>query len=325
MSETTPGSLKETRDGRTILVTGGAGFIGGHLVESLVPDNEVRVLDDLSSGSRERVPDRAELIEGDVRDESAVARAMQGVDVVFHLAAVVNVARSVERPAHSHAVNVDGTLAVFEAARLNDARVVLASSAAIYGAPESVPIDEDEPPAPESPYGLDKLTVDRYAALYHDLYDLPTVRIRPFNAYGPGQTGGDYAGVVSIFVEQARAGEPITVEGDGTQTRDFVHVWDLVGAFRLAATTDHVGEAFNIGTGESVSIRELAELVREVTGSDSPIEHVEAREGDIEHSCADISKAEAVLGYEPRVGLAEGLETIRRRPAETEPITPSVD
>jgi UDP-glucose 4-epimerase len=325
MSTTTPDSSGGTLSGQTILVTGGAGFIGGHLVESLVPGNEVRVLDDLSAGSREHVPDQATLIEGDVRDEAAVRRAMGDVDVVFHLAAVVNVARSVEEPIQSHSVNVDGTLTVFEEARRNDARVVLASSAAIYGSPESVPIDEEEPPDPESPYGLDKLTVDRYAAMYHDLYDLETVRIRPFNAYGPGQSGGAYSGVISIFTEQARAGEPITVEGDGTQTRDFVHVRDLVRAFRSAATTDHVGEAFNIGTGTSVSIQELAELVREVTGSASAIEHVEAREGDVKHSRANISKAEALLGYEPRVGLVEGLGTIRTEPSETNPIAPSVD
>jgi len=311
--------------GQTILVTGGAGFIGGHLVESLVEANDVRVLDDLSAGSRARVPREATLIEGDVRDEAAVGRAMGDVDAVFHLAAVVNVAQSVEEPVHSHSVNVDGTLNVLEEARRNDARVVLASSAAIYGAPESIPIDEDEPATPESPYGLDKLTVDRYAAMYHDLYDLPTVRIRPFNAYGPGQTGSEYSGVISIFMNQARAGEPITVEGDGTQTRDFVHVWDLVHAFRLAATTDHVGEAFNVGTGTSVSIRELAERVQEVTGSTSEIVHTDPREGDIEHSRADIAKAEALLGYEPRVELDEGLGTIQEPPSRAQPVTPSVD
>jgi UDP-glucose 4-epimerase len=310
MNTNTADSPEGTLRGQTVLVTGGAGFIGGHLVESLVPENDVRVLDDLSTGSRERVPAAATLIEGDVRDEATVARAMESVDIVFHLAAVVNVAQSVEDPAHSHSVNVDGTLRVLEEARRTGARVVLASSAAIYGTPESVPIAEEEPPAPESPYGLEKLTVDRYAAMYHDLYDLPTVRIRPFNAYGPGQTGSDYAGVVSIFMAQARAGKPITVEGDGTQTRDFVHVRDVVDALRLAATTDHVGEAFNVGTGQSVSIRELAELVRTVTESDSEIVHTGPREGDIEHSRADVSKAQALLGYRPRVSLADGLRTL---------------
>ena len=310
MNTNTADSPEGTLRGQTVLVTGGAGFIGGHLVESLVPENDVRVLDDLSTGSRERVPGAATLIEGDVRDEATVARAMESVDVVFHLAAVVNVAQSVEDPAHSHSVNVDGTLTILEEARRTGARVVLASSAAIYGTPESVPIAEEESPTPESPYGLEKLTVDHYAAMYHDLYDLPTVRIRPFNAYGPGQTGSDYAGVVSIFMAQARAGKPITVEGDGTQTRDFVHVRDVVDALRLAATTDHVGEAFNVGTGQSVSIRELAELVRTVTESDSEIVHTDPREGDIEHSRADVSKAQALLGYRPRVSLADGLRTL---------------
>ena len=211
MDHITTGDSEANVTGKTILVTGGAGFIGSHLVGSLVADNDVRVLDDLSTGNRERVPDGATLIKGDVGDQGDVGRAMRGVDVVFHLAAMVNVARSVEVPTQSHSVNVDGTLNVLEEARRSGARVVLASSAAIYGAPESLPITEDEPPAPASPYGLEKLTVDRYAKLYHDLYEVPTVRIRPFNAYGPGQTGGDYSGVISIFMQQARAGDPITV------------------------------------------------------------------------------------------------------------------
>jgi UDP-glucose 4-epimerase len=214
-------------------------------------------------------------------------------------------------------VNVDGTLNVFEEARRVGARVVLASSAAIYGAPDEVPISEDDPVAPRSPYGLDKATVDRYAALYHDLYDLPTVRVRPFNAYGPRQTAGDYCGVISVFLEQAVSGDPITVEGDGTQTRDFVHVRDLTRAFRLAATTDHVGEAFNVGTGTSVTIRELAELVKTVTGSDSEIVHVDPRDGDIEHSRADITRAESLLGYRPRIGLERGLRTVLDEAAAT--------
>jgi UDP-glucose 4-epimerase len=310
MNTNTADSPEGTLRGQTVLVTGGAGFIGGHLVESLVPENDVRVLDDLSTGSRERVPAAATLIEGDVRDEATVARAMESVDVVFHLAAVVNVAQSIEDPAHSHSVNVDGTLTVLEEARRTGARVVLASSAAIYGTPESVPIAEEEPPAPESPYGLEKLTVDHYAAMYHDLYDLPTVRIRPFNAYGPGQTGSDYAGVVSIFMAQARAGKPITVEGDGTQTRDFVHVRDVVDALRLAATTDPVGVAFTVGTGRSGSSGELAVLARPGTKRDSEIVHTDPREGDIEHSRADVSKAQALLGYRPRVSLADGLRTL---------------
>jgi UDP-glucose 4-epimerase len=296
----------------TVLVTGGAGFIGSHLVEALVEDNDVRALDDLSTGHREFVHTDTELIVGDVRDVEAVREAMTGVDVVFHQAAVVSVDRSVEAPTETHAVNIDGTLAVLEAARAEDARVVLASSAAIYGDPVSVPVDESHPTDPLSPYGLEKLAVDQYARLYHDLYGLETVALRYFNVYGPRQTGGDYAGVISIFREQARTGGPLTVHGDGTQTRDFVHVSDIVRANQLAATTEATGEAFNIGTGHSHSVLELTAIVRDLAEETIPVEHVEAREGDIQQSRADISKAQETLCYEPRRDLHGGLEELGR-------------
>jgi UDP-glucose 4-epimerase len=197
---------------------------------------------------------------------------------------------------------------VLEAARKTDTRVVLASSAAIYGHPESTPIDEAHPLDPTSPYGLDKLTADQYTRLYNDLYGLDTVSLRYFNVYGPGQTGGDYAGVITVFIEQALNDDPITVHGDGDQTRDFVFIEDIVQANLLAAKTEHVGAAYNIGTGESITIRELAELIRDITNSDSEIVHTEPRDGDIEHSKADISKATEQLDFEPTVSLREGLK-----------------
>jgi len=290
----------------TILVTGGAGFIGSHVVATLAADNEVRVLDDLSSGHREYVHADATLQVGDVRDESAVRAAMEGVDIVFHQAALVSVDRSIEAPEESHAINVDGALTVLEAARAEDARVVVASSAAVYGDPESVPITETHRTKPLSPYGLTKLTVDEYARLYHDLYGLETIALRYFNVYGPRQSG-EYAGVISVFRDQAATGGPLTVHGDGTQTRDFVHVADVVRANCLAAATDATGQAYNVGTGTSISIREVAELVREMTDGSVPIQHTEARQGDIDRSCADISRARDALGYEPAWDLRDGL------------------
>lgn len=299
--------------GQTVLVTGGAGFIGSHLVEALSSSNDVRVLDDLSSGSRGRLPDGVTLVEGDVRDADALDRATDGVDLIFHEAAVVDVGASVDDPVTTHDVNCTAALHLLERARREDARVVLASSAAIYGHPDRIPVDEDEPQTPTSPYGLQKLALDRYALIYRDLYDLETVPLRYFNVYGPRGVSGDYAGVIGVFLRQAVAGDPITVDGTGTQTRDFVHVDDVVRANLLAATTDHVGEAYNVGTGGAVSIRELADVVRDVTGSDSEVVHRDPRPGDIEHSLADVSKARDRLGYEPTVELADGLTDLAAR------------
>lgn len=293
---------------QTILITGGAGFIGGHLASALAADNDVRVLDSLTTGRHENVPDGATLLEADLRNETALARATDGVDLIFHEAALVSVARSIEEPLTSHEINVDATLGLLEAARGEDARVVCASSAAIYGHPERVPIAETDPKTPTSPYGLDKLTIDHYARQYHDLYGLETVALRYFNAFGPGQVAGDYSGVISVFIDQALSGEDVTVHGDGDQTRDFVFVDDVVRANLRAATTDAVGEAYNIGTGESITIRELADLVQDVTDTRSDVVHTDPRDGDIDHSEADISRARDRLGYEPDVSFREGLE-----------------
>jgi len=296
--------------GQSILITGGAGFIGSHIADALTADNDVTVLDDLSSGSRENVPDDATFIEGDVRDDDTLKNAAADTDVIFHEAAIVSVEQSIDQPKRCQDVNLAGTVAVLEAARRADARVVFASSAAIYGEPTAVPIDETEPTAPASPYGIDKCGADQYVRTYHDLYGLDTVTLRYFNVYGPGQTGGDYSGVISIFREQALNGDPITVDGDGSQTRDFVHVEDVVRANLLAATTDAVGTAYNIGTGTETSIETLAETVQSIADTDSPIIHGEPRPGDIDRSCADITRARERLGYEPGISLEEGLQTL---------------
>jgi UDP-glucose 4-epimerase len=293
---------------QTVLVTGGAGFIGSHIARALVEDNDVRVLDNLSSGAREKIPEGATLLEGDLRDDETLARATDGVDLIFHEAALVSVQGSVEDPLTSHEINATATLKLLEAARDEDARVVLASSAAIYGHPESVPVEESDPKTPTSPYGVEKLALDHYARQYHELYGLDTVALRYFNVYGPGQTAGDYSGVISIFCDQALRDEPITVHGDGGQTRDFVFIDDVVQANLAAATTDRVGTAYNVGTGRTNTIGELAETIVSAVGSESEITYTDGRDGDIRHSEADISAIRSDLDYEPTVSLREGLE-----------------
>lgn len=293
--------------GQTILITGGAGFIGSHIADAVHEQNEVRVLDNLSTGSRENVPYGAELLEGDIRDRDALSRAIDGVDIVFHKAAMVSVPASVEQPKHCHETNGTATLDILEAARANDARVILASSAAIYGQPETVPVSEDAPKRPESPYGLEKLSADYYTQLYADRYGVETVTLRYFNVYGPRQTGGQYSGVICAFLEQARSGGPLTVEGDGEQTRDFVHVDDVVQANLRAATTDMTGTSYNIGTGSDISIRALAETIQSLAATDAEIVHTDPRPGDIERSNANISKAREQLGYTPTVSITDGL------------------
>lgn len=312
VSVPTGGEEADALAGRAVLVTGGAGFIGSRLARRLTDRCEVRILDDLSSGSPSAVPDGATLLQGDIRDRETVETAAGDVDVIFHQAGLVSVSESVDRPVATNATNATGTLNVLEAARRADARVVLASSAAIYGHPETVPVTEDHPKRPTSPYGLSKLSADCHARLYQELYGVPTVVLRYFNVYGPGATS-DYAGVIETFLQQAEDGGPLTVHGDGAQTRDFVHVDDVVAANLAAAATDCVGRAYNVGTGSAHSIAELGELVEDVTESDLDIVHTAGRSGDIEQSCADISRARRDLGYEPTLGLRTGLELIVRQ------------
>lgn len=296
--------------GNTVLVTGGAGFIGSHLVDALVQANNVTVLDDLSIGRLENVHPKATFIEGDVRVRETVRTAMKDADVVFHQAGLVSVEASIENPNDSVSVNVDGALTVLDCARQTDTRVVTASSAAVYGHPHEIPIPESAPLRPTSIYGVDKAALDQYTRQFASLYGVPTVALRYFNVYGPRQSSM-YSGVISTFIEQAENGKTLTVQGDGNQTRDFVHCSDVVRANILAATTPHTGEAFNVGTGNQVTINELAETVCEVLERPADLTRVPARDGDVRASCADTMRAAEQLGFEADVSLREGLETLR--------------
>ena len=295
---------------QTILVTGGGGFVGSHLADALVGQNSVRVLDDFSNGSRENVPAAATIIEGDIRNPETLQAATDGVDLIFHEAAMVSVPESIANPSACSRVNHSAVVDLVECARHEDARVVFASSTAVYGDPEYLPLDEEHPTEPLSPYGIDKLAADQYVRAACDLYDVETVALRYFNIYGPRQAGGEYAGVISAFLEQAASGQPLTVHGSGKQTRDFVHVNDVVRANLAAATTDAVGEAFNVGTGESVSVAGLADDVRALTGDRADVVHTDARDGDIEHNVAETTKAREELGFEARVSFDEGLRDL---------------
>lgn len=296
--------------GATAVVTGGAGFVGSHLARGLLArDAAVTVVDDCSAGDPATVPPEAAFVEADVRDREVLDAHFRDADFVFHQAALASVRRSVADPVESHSRNVTGTLHVLEATRRHDVdRVVLASSAAIYGQPEYLPIDEAHPTRPTSPYGLDKLASDHYARLYADRYGVDAVALRYFNVYGPGQSD-EYAAVVAVFRDQALDGGPLTVEGDGSQTRDFVHVDDVVQANLRAATCEscHCGRGYNVATGEAATIRELAELVRDAVDAEPAIVHVDPREGDVDRSVADVSAARDRLGYEPTVRLRDGL------------------
>jgi len=298
------------------LVTGGGGFIGSNLARLLLDDgHEVTVLDDFSSGYRsnlEALPE-ARLVEGDVRDPAALARAIEGADTVFHLAASVGNTRAIERPIEDSEINVLGTLRVLEAARANGTRkIVFSSSAGIFGELKHLPIAEDHPLDPDSPYGVSKLAAEKMCLAYAKLYELEAVCLRYFNVYGPNQRFDAYGNVIPIFAHRLVHGETVTIYDDGEQTRDFVNVRDVAAANLLAARADGVSGAFNIASATQITINELVELMSSVSGIEARVEHVPPRKGDVRDSLADISAAHDALGYSPRVQLEEGLDEYMR-------------
>jgi nucleoside-diphosphate-sugar epimerase len=301
---------------RSALVTGGAGFIGSHLVEALVAGGwRVTVLDDLSSGrpsNLEPVAGRMKFIQGSICDRGVVAKAAVGCEVVFHLAAVVSVPKTVADPSGSAAVNEIGSLNVLEAARGAQARrVIFASSSAVYGDDPTLPKREEMPPKPLTPYAVQKLAVEYYLQVYQSLYGLETVGLRFFNVFGPRQDpSSPYSGVISIFMNKGLTGEPPAIYGDGRQTRDFVFVGDVVQALILAAASPSgPGKVFNVGTGKSLTINELWKAIADLSGSKAKPIYQPPRSGDILHSASAIDCAAADLGFAPRVRLEKGLES----------------
>jgi UDP-glucose 4-epimerase len=288
------------------LVTGGAGFIGSHIVEALLArGDEVTALDNLATGKRENLAEGAKLVEGDIRTDAGAACDPARPEVVFHLAAQADVGTSVERPDYDADVNVLGTLRVLEAARRHGAQVVFSSTGgAIYGECER-PAREDDERRPVSPYGTSKLAGEEYLATWNRLHATRHVALRFANVYGPRQLSKLEGGVVAIFMERLASGDEVQIYGDGEQTRDFVFVGDVVRA--MLAATEARGGTFNVGTGVETSVNELFETCRRIAGSEARAEHAPPRPGDLLRSVLDAGRAERELGWRPAHDLEQAL------------------
>jgi UDP-glucose 4-epimerase len=296
------------------LVTGGCGFIGSHLVDALLEQgNDVRILDNLSSGHRENASSRAELMIGDVADRVAVRDAVRDVDGVFHLAAVASVERSNDDWVGTHVTNLSGAITVFDAARNlrgdGPIPVVYASSAAIYGHNEHVPLVEEDMPQPMTAYGADKLGCELHARIASTIHGVPTVGLRFFNVYGSRQDpSSPYSGVISIFCERIMSGVPLSIYGDGEQVRDFIHVSDVVRLTMKAMSTPMVGgEVFNVCTGKGTTVRELVDIVAELCQVSPDIIYRDPRSGDVRMSVGNPARAFQKFGVQARTPFAEGL------------------
>jgi UDP-glucose 4-epimerase len=301
------------------LVTGGAGFIGSHVAEELVKKgHSVRIMDDFSTGKKENIApflDGVELIEADIRDFEACSRAVKGADCVLHQAALTSVPLSIEDPLSTNEINITGTLNLLLASR--DAKIqrfVFASSAAVYGDDSRLPKEESMQGVPLSPYAASKQVGETYCQVFWQLYNLPTVRLRYFNIFGPRQDpSSQYASVIPNFVRKMIKGENPVIFGDGEQSRDFLYVSNVVEANILASKTSEAsGEAFNIAGGERITINSLVQSINEVLDKEIKPSYSEPRPGDIKLSFADISRARKMLKYDPSVSFREGLrETVR--------------
>ena len=298
-----------------ILITGGLGQVGSYLVDKLCNTSNVTILDNYSSTTRESVPDGVTVVRDDILSQRARELVTQN-DVVIHTAAQINVSRSMDDPLFDLNNNVFGTLNLLEAARSSNIhRFIYFSSAAVYGNPEYLPIDEAHPQNPLSPYGVSKLSGEKYCTMYHKAFGVPTVCIRPFNIYSPRQDPSNpYSGVISKFMERVKNNQSPIIFGDGTQTRDFVSVHDIVDMVLLAIESKKAeGEVFNVGTGVPTTITELAQVIIDIYGADVEIEFADSQSGDIKHSSSDISKARSI-GYEPKVKLHDGLKDFINTP-----------
>jgi UDP-N-acetylglucosamine/UDP-N-acetyl-alpha-D-glucosaminouronate 4-epimerase len=299
-----------------VVVTGGAGFIGSHIAETLARSGaKVVIVDNLSTGHRENVEELSgdvELVEGSVADRELMNRVLSGAEVVFHEAAIPSVPRSVEDPEQTHIASVDGTFNLLLAAREQKVRrVVYAASSSAYGDQPTLPKVEDMSPDPLSPYAVAKLVGEYYCQVFSRVYGLETVSLRYFNVFGPRQDpGSQYSGVVSRFISALCSDEQPVIFGDGEQSRDFTYIDNVVSANLKAATaTGGIGKVINIATGDRITLNQLLTELKDLVGKpDIGVDYRETRVGDVRHSLADTTKAREMLGYEPTVGLREGLQ-----------------
>lgn len=295
---------------KTFLITGGAGFIGTNLAEALVSaGHKVLVVDNLVAGNKERLPKEVEFHHIDIRETAKLTEVCKGVDVIVHLAALPRVQFSIEKPVETHDVNVNGTLSVLEAARGSEVRrIVYAASSSAYGDQETLPLSTDLPPQPKSPYALQKYIGEEMMRLWSEIYNVEIVSLRFFNVYGPHlDPDGPYALVIGRFLKLALEGKPLTINGDGEQTRDFTYVHDIVSAVMKAAvaTTVGKGEVLNVGAGQQTSVNDLAKMISD------KIEYVPAR-FEPKHTLADISQTKTLLDWEPTMQLKDGIIELKK-------------
>lgn len=301
--------------GKIAVVTGGAGFIGSHIADALLKRGcKVRIIDNLSTGGKENIEhilDKVEFVEDSILNDDALKAVLQGADYVYHQAAIPSVPKSVKNPLASHEANSTGTLKVLLAARdLGVKRVIYAASSSFYGDTPSLPKHEGMPPNPQSPYALQKFTGESYAMMFYKLYGLETVTLRYFNVFGPRQDpNSEYSAVIPKFIRALKRGEAPIVYGDGTTSRDFTFISDAVDANMLAGEAAGApGEVFNCAGGRQITLNKLLETLQELLGTKIAPKYEDFRPGDIKHSYADISKAQKILGYKPRVTFVEGLK-----------------
>lgn len=302
-----------------VLVTGGAGFIGSHLVDRLVSRGyNVKVLDNLSTGNLANIQGhidsgKVEFVKGDITNLEQVKTCISGMDAVFHLAAQISVPLSIKNPQFTYETNIAGTLNLLSslASKNPDAKFVFISSCAVYGEPQYLPVDENHPTNPISPYAESKLLGEYYTLGFNQNKLLKTAALRFFNVYGLRQGLNDYSGVITKFIDRIKQNQPLTIYGDGSQTRDFVHVSNIVDSIVCCLENPNAeGQVFNVGTGNALTIEDLAKNLIQLSGSSSTITHAPIREGDIKHSYANIKKAATQLNFQPTMQLNTGLQEL---------------